>query len=96
MYQLLVESLLGLRLEGARLHLRPVLPADWPGFSLDYRFGDSLYQIHVQQSPQADNNQSVSLDGVLQPTAEVLLLDDGQPHRIDIRCAATPNIAVGQ
>lgn len=89
MYQLLVESLLGLRLEGARLHLRPVLPADWPGFSLDYRFGDSLYQIHVQQSPQADNNQIVSLDGVLQPTAEVLLLDDGQPHRIDIHCAAT-------
>lgn len=96
MYQLLVESLLGLRLEGARLHLRPVLPADWPGFSLDYRFGDSLYQIHVQQSPQADNNQSVSLDGVLQPTAEVLLIDDGQPHRIDIRCAATASIAVGQ
>ncbi len=95
MYQLLVESLLGLRLEGARLHLRPVLPADWPGFSLDYRFGDSLYQIHVQQSPQADNNQSVSLDGVLQPTAEVLLLDDGQPHRIDIHCSATPSIAVG-
>ena len=89
MYQLLVESLLGLRLEGARLQLSPVLPADWPGFSLDYRFGDSLYQIHVQQSPQADNNQSVSLDGVLQPTAEVQLRDDGQPHRIDIHCAAT-------
>ncbi len=89
MYQLLVESLLGLHLEGARLQLRPVLPADWPGFSLDYRFGSSLYQIVVQQSAQADNTQHVSLDGVLQPTAEVLLIDDGQPHRIDIRCAAS-------
>ena len=38
MYRLIVESLLGIGLAGSRLTLAPRLPADWPGFALDYRF----------------------------------------------------------
>ena len=86
MYQLLVESLLGLRLEGSRLHMLPVLPPEWPGFSLSYRFGATDYQISVQQSPTADSQQQARLDGVLLTEPQVQLVDDGQPHRIDIQC----------
>ncbi|MDP3848696.1 MAG: glucoamylase family protein [Pseudomonas sp.] len=90
MYQLLVESLLGLQLQGARLRLVPVLPAQWPGFSLTYRFGVTEYLIEVRQTSTADSQQQVSLDGVLQATAEVLLVDDGAAHRIDIECRSQP------
>ena len=41
MYRLIVESLLGLRLEGDKLRLAPCLPASWPGFKLRYRYGDT-------------------------------------------------------
>ena len=88
MYQLLLQSLLGLQIEGSRLRLQPVLPADWPGFSLSYRFGASTYQIVLQQSAPVDSQQQVSLDGVLQAKPEVQLVDDGQEHRIDIQCAS--------
>ncbi|MFZ3183844.1 MAG: hypothetical protein WA173_06850, partial [Pseudomonas sp.] len=90
MYQLLVESLLGLQLQGARLRLVPVLPAQWPGFSLTYRFGVTEYQIEVRQSSTADSSPQVRLDGVLQATSEVLLVDDGAAHRIEIECRSQP------
>ncbi|MEO5813315.1 MAG: glucoamylase family protein, partial [Rhodanobacter sp.] len=38
MYRLMVESLLGLHLEAARLRFAPVLPTEWEGFELDYRY----------------------------------------------------------
>ena len=34
MYRLIVESLLGLKLEGDRLHVTPCLPAEWSEFKL--------------------------------------------------------------
>jgi cellobiose phosphorylase len=53
MYRLIVESLLGLRLEtasdGARLTFAPCLPDDWPGFALEYRYRRTTYAIEVTQ-----------------------------------------------
>lgn len=84
MYRLIVESLLGMQRNGTSLRLQPVLPADWPGFSLDYRFGATLYRIEVQQ--QADAAPSLQLDGMLIDGVEIALVDDGCEHRINVRC----------
>jgi len=37
MVRLVVESFLGLRLEGDRLRIEPCLPADWTAFTVHYR-----------------------------------------------------------
>ncbi|MWV17362.1 cyclic beta 1-2 glucan synthetase [Pseudomonas sp. L-22-4S-12] len=87
MYRLIVESLLGLQRSGASLRLQPVLPADWPGFSLDYRYGSALYRIEVLQ--QADAIPSLQLDGVALAGTQFALLDDGREHRVEIRCRPT-------
>jgi cellobiose phosphorylase len=84
MYRLIVESLLGLQRNASSLHLQPVLPADWPGFSLDYRFGTTLYRITVVQ--QADVVPSLYLDGVLLEGIECPLVDDGHEHHVELRC----------
>lgn len=80
MYRLIIESLLGLHLEAGRLRFAPVLPADWDGFTLNYRYRDTLYRINLQQG----NASSVWLDGVVQPDGRITLLDDGQEHRVEI------------
>ncbi|NVO07368.1 MAG: cyclic beta 1-2 glucan synthetase, partial [Rhodoferax sp.] len=49
MYRLVLESLLGLRLEGQALHFAPCLPAAWSGFTLSYRWGQAVYAIAVQE-----------------------------------------------
>src|SRR3546814_11352668 len=50
MYRLIVESLLGLRLEAGKLRFAPVLPPEWDGFRMDYRHRDTLYRIDLRQS----------------------------------------------
>jgi len=90
MYRLIVESLLGLQLhtdgDGARLVMSPCLPADWPGYALEYRFGRTLYQVEVTQVRGAVEAAEVRLDGALQGDRSVPLLDDGRPHRVEVRC----------
>jgi cellobiose phosphorylase len=89
MYRLIVESLLGLRLEtsiaGARLHVAPCLPDDWPGYSLEYRYRDTLYHIEVTQAEGAAGAHEVRVDHVLQPGDWIPLVDDRKPHYVMVR-----------
>jgi cyclic beta-1,2-glucan synthetase len=83
MYRLMIESLLGLRLENGHMHFAPVLPAEWEGFRMDYRHYDSVYRIELRQV-DAGPIGSVSLDGELQRDGLVALKSDGQEHHVVI------------
>jgi cyclic beta-1,2-glucan synthetase len=88
MYRLIVESLLGLRLEAGRLRFAPVLPAEWEGFSLDYRYLDTPYRIHLRQS-DAGTTSTVWLDGVVQADGYISLADDGVEHSVELNWPRT-------
>src|SRR5678815_2653766 len=47
MYRLLLETLLGLNLEGNQLRLTPKLPATWTAFTLHYRYRQTPYHIRI-------------------------------------------------
>ena len=83
MYRLIIESLLGLRLEAGRLRFTPVLPAEWEGFSLDYRYRDTPYRINLRQSDPGTVS-TVWLDGVVQADGYIPLVDDGVEHSIEL------------
>ncbi|MEO7338619.1 MAG: cyclic beta 1-2 glucan synthetase, partial [Caldimonas sp.] len=89
MYRLVVESLLGVRLEtgttGARLVLAPCLPADWPGFSLEYRYRETPYRIEVSQVDGLAGPIEVVVDGTAQSDGGVPLHDDRRPHQVTVR-----------
>ncbi len=85
MYRLIVESLLGLRREGACLRIAPVLPTDWPSFKLDYRYRDTHYHITVLQANDADEDNSCIMDGKPLPRPSIELVDDGLEHQVEIR-----------
>jgi len=90
MYRLIVESLLGLQLEGERLHIRPVLPAVWRSFTMDYRFRETDYHIAILQEESLEPGDQVSLDGKAQAGQGITLVDDGKEHRIEFRRRFTP------
>ena len=48
MYQAAVRGLLGLERHGDTFTVQPCIPAMWPGFSMEWKFGSSLYRIEVQ------------------------------------------------
>ena len=88
MYRLIVESLLGLRLDVDKLHFAPCLPADWPGFTMHYRFRDTVYHIAVLQTRAGNGEQvgeiSVAVDGVTRADKAVPMVDDRQEHSVEI------------
>ena len=88
MYRLIVESLLGLRLENGKLFLAGCLPAHWQGFKIRYRYRETTYRIEVAQMPVGEQGtsteMSVSVDGVVQDEPAITLLDDRQDHRVVI------------
>jgi len=63
-YRLLVESLLGVRLDVDKLFFAPCLPPDWPSYKLHYRFRETVFHITVSQVDQMESDVVIILDGV--------------------------------
>nr|WP_157278363.1 glucoamylase family protein [Methyloversatilis thermotolerans] len=86
MYRLLLESLLGFTRTGDTLRIRPCMPPEWRDFVIDYRFGETSYHIVVERSV-ADRERPdslVTLDGAYCRDGAVVLVDDRQPHRVEV------------
>jgi cellobiose phosphorylase len=88
MYRLVVESILGLRLEVDRLRFAPCLPADWEVFKLHYRYRETVYHIAVLQTRAGNGETSVTVDGVEQHDQAIPLVDDRQEHSVEVRLHA--------
>jgi cellobiose phosphorylase len=84
MYRLILESLLGLNLEGEKLRLAPCLPADWEAFTVHYRYRETFYHI-IMLKRDDGSVATVTVDGVEQPDNAVPLLDDHQEHTVEVR-----------
>ena len=92
MYRLVLESLLGVNLEVDRLRFAPCLPPEWNEFTMRYRYRDTSYHISVQRTGVLGDEEldaaSVTVDGVAQEGNFLLLADDRQEHRVEVRLAA--------
>ncbi len=84
MYRLLVESLLGLRLEGGMLRLAPCIPPEWPGYAIRYRYRDTVYRIQVHRGGDPDAPARLLVDGVEQPGLSIPLRDDYVQHAVEL------------
>jgi tetratricopeptide (TPR) repeat protein len=88
-YPPIVESLLGLRLEVDRLYVEPLIPAEWNGFVIHYRYHQTVYHLHVRK--QAGSGKvpvaRVCCDGREQPDKVVTLCNDGKEHAVEIIAA---------
>ena len=83
MYRLIIESLLGLRLEVDKLYFAPCLPVEWNSFELEYRYRDTTYEIVVTQRDAA-GAVSITVDGSGQAGDAIQLIDDRRPHRVQV------------
>jgi cyclic beta-1,2-glucan synthetase len=85
MYRLILESLLGLRLEVDKLHFEPCLPVDWEGFTVHYRYRETAYHIKVVQGQAGEDEGSVTVDGVVLQGQTIPLVDDHGEHAVEVR-----------
>ncbi|HEX7942353.1 MAG TPA: protein ndvB, partial [Gemmatimonadaceae bacterium] len=90
MYRIALEAILGFTRRGDTLSFTPRVPAAWPEFTIEYRFGNSVYTIVVHRPGDGINGDAeVSVDGVALETPHVQLVDDGRPHEVVVRSPAS-------
>ena len=95
MYRVGLEGILGFQKRGDTLFLESRAPVRWPEYTIEYRYGQSLYVISV--SPVGEGPQEspgVVLDGQPLTGPGIPLVDDGARHAVSVR-RAVPQSASG-
>ncbi len=86
MYRVALEAILGFTKRGDTLTIDPRVPAEWPEFAIEYRYGSSVYAIVVQEPGAAVSGmQEVTVDGQRLEGEAIRLVDDGARHEVAIR-----------
>ena len=93
MYRIWIEEVLGFQLRGDVLTLKPVIPDDWPGFEMTYRYRSSTYEIAVLRHERSSPT-TLELDGQLVDDSFVRLADDGITHHLTVRIASRSEGAI--
>jgi cyclic beta-1,2-glucan synthetase len=64
-YRVWLEEVLGFQRRGNTLTINPVIPKDWLGFRLRYRFNNTTYHISVENPDHCSRGVVVTeVDGV--------------------------------
>lgn len=85
MYRIGVEWILGLKLRGKTFTVDPCIPRTWPGFSMTYRYRDTVYRIDVKRSgSRPPGTKRLFLDGKLILSGTVSLTNDRRPHTVRV------------
>jgi len=84
-YRVWIEEVLGFQRRGDTLKINPVIPKDWPGFRLQYRYQNTLYRIAVENPlPCSSGVTLVEVDGIMVADKIVTLRDDGLRHEVRV------------
>lgn len=95
MYRLILETLLGLRLEVDKLYIAPCVPAHWMSYKIHYRYRETVYHITVHCAGESTTQaiwvtvdgaaiREAEADGAGQPRGMIPLVDDRREHYVDV------------
>lgn len=83
MYQGVLNWFLGIRKVGNELVIDPATPASFGDYSVEYRYGESLYEVRVESRSRGIlTTNTITIDGKLIQGNRVLLVDDKEKHHI--------------
>ncbi|HXY32376.1 MAG TPA: hypothetical protein VEI06_16865 [Gemmatimonadaceae bacterium] len=90
MYRIGLEAILGFTKRGDSLVIQPCVPAQWPEYRIEYRYGTSVYAIAVlDPAGLRGRPPAVSLDGAALEGSRIPLVDDGARHEVVVRPLAS-------
>ncbi len=84
-YRVWLEEVLGFQRRGDILTINPVIPKEWSGFRLRYRFQNTTYRIAVENPDHCSRGVVLlEVDGVSTADQRISLRDDGQTHEVRV------------
>lgn len=88
MYQLIMESFLGLRRNGNVIWFEPCVPYEWHSFSVRYKYMDTWYNIRVYQGV-SQPDAVVTMDGHELKDSKITMTNDRQVHTVIVQSRST-------
>ncbi len=85
MYEAGIKYLLGIYIEKKKLKINPCIPNDWKEYTVKYKYGDSIYHIHVRNPNSKCNGiTSFKLNGQEIKEKQIILTPTGGIYNIEI------------
>jgi cellobiose phosphorylase len=86
MYRLLIETLLGVNIEGDQLRLAPRMPKAWTIYKIHYRYRQTVYHITISLlAADAASANLLTLDGQEISGKTIPLQDDHHEHFVEMK-----------
>jgi cyclic beta-1,2-glucan synthetase len=83
MYQMIIESFIGLKREGNTLQFNPCIPEEWGSVKIDYRYADIVYHIELIQTKNGDTTIiKILINGIEQNNNTFKLANDNESSPI--------------
>lgn len=86
MYQFIIGSFIGLKLENDKLKFNPCFPLDWPHVSVAYRYKNTLYKIKIIQLKTTEKSHW-EMNNSRGEEDFISLVDDGIEREVTIYCS---------
>ncbi len=83
LYKAGVEYILGLKIENRELYIKPAIPSDWEGFSIQYKYKSSIYNIKYKNG--TNEVKRIFVNGNEITEDRIRLSDDGKVYNVEIK-----------
>ncbi|HTC00199.1 MAG TPA: protein ndvB, partial [Ferruginibacter sp.] len=85
MYQMIIESFIGLKREGNTLQFTPCIPSEWESVKIEYNYLETVYHIELVQTKNSDTKTvKIAINGIEQNSNILKLINDSEAHQIKI------------
>ena len=79
-----IEYILGLKIKGGILTLNPCIPPEWENYFIQYKFGNSIYNIKIKNIEKTNCIQKMLLNNEEIPENQIKLQDNNRINDIEI------------
>ncbi|MFA5536135.1 MAG: glucoamylase family protein [Bacillota bacterium] len=90
-YNVGLEDILGFKIKEGYLIFDPCIPGHWKEFQLNYRYGNTKYQVTVENADGVNKGvREIQLDGAVIKDNRFPLVDDGKNHQVKVIMSGVP------
>lgn len=79
-----LEYILGLKIENQKLTLNPCIPVEWEQYFIQYKFGESIYNIKIKNINKTNIIQKIILNNQEIYEKYIKLIDNAKINEIEI------------
>ena len=83
-YKCGIEDILGMKIKNKELYFEPCIPKDWNEYSIQYKYGESIYNIKVRNISKNKEVEKIYLNGINVESKKIKLENNGRINEVEV------------